>query len=173
MELAFDKTIPVLWTAFGLLDRRKTNDFTSEINAETYDVVAREPITHDSYALVLMPNKRFIQNLPIGYHLSIACKDNSEKSRSYTPVPVVYVPTPCPVGGIPLLVKSYPTGDLSKQLTQLSPLPTSLSLSHPKGSFSLSKIRSHQHFALLAAGSGITPILSILHYLLERVSNKM
>lgn len=163
----------MLWTAFGLLDRRKTNDFNSESNSVKYDVVTREPITHDSYALVLMPNKQIIQNLPIGYHLSITCKDNSEKSRSYTPVPVTYIPSPCPVDGIPLLVKSYPTGDLSKQLTQASPLPTSLSLSHPKGNFALSKIRSHQHFALLAAGSGITPILSILHYLLQRVSNKM
>lgn len=165
--------MPVLWTAFGLLDRRKTNDFTSESNNVKYDVVAREPITHDSYALVLMPNKKIIQNLPIGYHISITCIDNSEKSRSYTPVPVGYVPSPCPVGGIPLLVKSYPNGDLSKHLTQPLPLTTSLSLSHPKGNFALSKIRSHQRFALLAAGSGITPILSILHYLLERVSNKM
>lgn len=140
----------MLWTAFGLLDRRKTNDLTNESNDVTYDVVAREPITHDSYALILMPNKRIIQNLPIGYHLSITCHDNSEKSRSYTPVPVAYVQSPCPVGGIPLLVKSYPAGDLSKHLTQPSPLPTSLSLSHPKGNFTLSKIRSHQSFALLA-----------------------
>lgn len=93
-------------------------------------------------------------------------------TRSYTPVPMQYVPTECPATMIPLLIKSYANGMLSHNITSPMPLATSLSISKTKGNFSLHKVKSHNRIALLSAGSGITPILSILDYLITRNNNR-
>lgn len=98
-------------------------------------------------------------------------------TRSYTPVPVAYVPSGDSVYNdevrLDFLVKAYETGNVSAYLTKATPLAESLCLSHPKGNFSLAKIRNHNRIVLLAAGSGITPMLSILDYIRQRTSNKL
>lgn len=70
-EVFFRKSVPALWTTYGLLDRRKTVDFGNECDI-AYNVVNRIETTHDSFALVLLPKEKFVQKLPIGYHLSIS-----------------------------------------------------------------------------------------------------
>lgn len=75
IELVFKKEEPMLWISFGTLERRKLSDL-DEITSFEYDSVQREQITHDSYAVILMPNTRVIQHIPVGYHLRIT---HSEK----------------------------------------------------------------------------------------------
>lgn len=60
----------MLWTTFGLLDRRRSTDFSLDTTIE-YDTITRVQITRDSYALLLKPKKNIIQHFPIGFHISI------------------------------------------------------------------------------------------------------
>ncbi|XP_037042316.1 cytochrome b5 reductase 4 isoform X2 [Bradysia coprophila] len=172
IELCFTKAAPALWTSFGLLDRRKTTELTNCF--VEYDVITRVQISHDSYAIIIKPKQNILQHFPIGYHISVTAKiDGSETSRSYTPVPTSYLTLPCPSSCIPFLIKSYPTGILSKFLTTGDPLANSFFLSYPKGNFVLQHLSNFNRFGILAAGSGITPMLSLLDYLLKRTSNKV
>lgn len=56
------------------------------------------------------------------------------------------------------LIKSYESGILSKYLSKSDePL---LLISTPKGNLDLNKFKNYKNFAVLAAGSGITPMVS-------------
>lgn len=70
IELVFRKEEPMLWISFGNLERRKINNI-EEVTSFVYDSVQREQITHDSFAVILMPKLRVIQHVPVGYHLRI------------------------------------------------------------------------------------------------------
>ncbi|EAT43055.1 AAEL005478-PA, partial [Aedes aegypti] len=174
VELVFNKLLPGLWTNYGQMEHEQTENYPMELHE--YDVATRIEITHDSCALLLRPkNNSILQITPIGHHLSITgtVAEGQVVTRSYTPVPHSAVPTDCPPTFVPLLVKTYPLGALSKHLTRPVPLATALQISQPSGNFSLAKLKHHNRIALLAAGSGITPMLALLCYLLERSSNKM
>lgn len=70
------------------------------------------------------------------------------------------------------LIKTYQLGALSKLLS-LKTSTEIVSVSQPKGNLELNKIKNHTKFAMLAAGSGITPMISVLEHLLERNCIKM
>ncbi|XP_052861849.1 cytochrome b5 reductase 4 [Anopheles cruzii] len=173
IELAFTKAIPALWTGFGEMEHERKEN--CEMRLHEYDVTTRLEITHDSCALLLKPKSdRLLMVTPVGYHVSVSASiDGEYVSRSYTPVPASCIGTDCPTGSVPLLVKSYPDGSLSKHLTRPVPLATALQLSQPSGNFGLCKLRHHNRFALLAAGSGLTPMVALLNYLLDRTSNRI
>uniref|UniRef100_A0AAG5DSF7 Cytochrome-b5 reductase n=1 Tax=Anopheles atroparvus TaxID=41427 RepID=A0AAG5DSF7_ANOAO len=174
IELMFTKLCPALWTSYGQMTYARREN--CEMQLHEYDVATRLEITHDSCALLLRPkNNCLLQVTPVGYHVSVSASIAGGEfvSRSYTPVTAVWIGTDCPGTFVPLLVKSYQDGCLSKQLTRAAPLATALQLSQPSGNFVLSKLRHHNRFALLAAGSGLTPMLALLDYLLDRTSNRI
>ncbi|XP_053671048.1 cytochrome b5 reductase 4 [Anopheles nili] len=173
IELMFTKLCPALWTSYGTMTYERREN--CELQLHEYDVATRVEITHDSCALLLRPkNNCLLQVTPVGYHVSVSASIEGEYvSRSYTPVPMGCVSTDCPGTFVPLLIKSYPDGCLSKHLTRPVPLGTSLQVSQPSGNFVLGKLRHHNRFGLLAAGSGLTPMLALLLYLLERTSNRI
>lgn len=76
----------------------------------------------------------------------------------------------CATPNVLMLVKTYRDGALTKHIPGGF---SELLLSGPKGTLSLSTLKQHTKFAMLAAGSGITPMLSLIDYLLKRKSNKM
>ncbi|XP_059608647.1 cytochrome b5 reductase 4 isoform X2 [Phlebotomus argentipes] len=173
VELVFGKAQPALWTSFGTMDRKRVTDV--EVGVREFDAITCHQFNHDSYAVVLRPKRRLLQFHPIGYHVSITARVNGggEATRSYTPVPESHLPVPCPVSCIALLVKSYASGMLSRHVTQQKSLVSGLKVSQPRGGFILNGLRGHSRVALLAAGSGITPILGIVDYLLERSNNRI
>lgn len=79
----------------------------------------------------------------------------------------------CSSADIVLLVKAYKDGALTKYFLGERSLIHELRVSHAKGNLSLEHLKQHVRFAFLAAGSGITPMLSLIGYLLKRKSNKM
>lgn len=99
-------------------------------------------------------------------------------TRSYTPIPKSYAPISCSNEADPnlylyLLIKTYIDGALTRYITSNLSLAHDLEISHAKGSFKLNDMMKHNRIAILAAGSGIMPMLSIIDYLLERRGNKM
>ncbi|KAH6654619.1 NADH-cytochrome b5 reductase 1 [Truncatella angustata] len=108
-----------------------------------------------------LPTPNSILGLPIGQHISIgaACEqpDGSVKEviRSYTPISGDHQP-----GYIDLLIKSYPTGNISKYMASLN-VGQAIKIRGPKGAFVYTP-NMVRHFGMVAGGTGITPMLQII-----------
>lgn len=75
--------------------------------------------------------------------------------RSYTPISGDELP-----GFVDLLIKSYPTGNISKYMASLV-VGQSIRVRGPKGAFVYTP-NMVRHFAMIAGGTGITPMLQII-----------
>ncbi|CAG8983153.1 hypothetical protein HYALB_00010301 [Hymenoscyphus albidus] len=108
-----------------------------------------------------LPSPTAILGLPIGQHISIAATlkqpDGTSKEivRSYTPISGDHQP-----GYFDLLIKSYPTGNISKYMASLI-VGQTIKVRGPKGAmvYTPNMVR---HFGMIAGGTGITPMLQII-----------
>ncbi|KAH8672119.1 hypothetical protein BGZ60DRAFT_406592 [Tricladium varicosporioides] len=108
-----------------------------------------------------LPTETAILGLPIGQHISIAATlkqpdgDSKEIVRSYTPISGDHQP-----GYFDLLIKSYPTGNISKYMASLI-VGQTIKVRGPKGAmiYTPNMVR---HFGMIAGGTGITPMLQII-----------
>ncbi|KAI9055640.1 hypothetical protein LZ554_000584 [Drepanopeziza brunnea f. sp. 'monogermtubi'] len=108
-----------------------------------------------------LPTEKSILGLPIGQHISIAATlkqpDGASKEivRSYTPISGDHQP-----GFFDLLIKSYPTGNISKHMASLV-VGQTIKVKGPKGAmvYTPNMVR---HFGMIAGGTGITPMLQII-----------
>ena len=118
-----------------------------------------------------LPTPNSILGLPIGQHISIAAnldvKDpktetvtNKEVVRSYTPISSDVNP-----GYFDLLIKSYPTGNISRHLATLN-IGDKMKVKGPKGAmvYTPNMVR---HFGMIAGGTGITPMLQVAKAILR------
>jgi cytochrome-b5 reductase len=123
-----------------------------------------EIITCCSYRFSL-PHATDILGLPIGQHISVAANlpvasasgstETKEIVRSYTPIS-----SDEDAGYFDLLIKAYPTGNISKYVASLN-IGQSLKVRGPKGAmvYTPNMVR---HFGMIAGGTGITPMLQII-----------
>lgn len=83
--------------------------------------------------------------------------DGSHKEivRSYTPISGDEQP-----GFFDLLIKSYPTGNISRHLASLAVTQT-IRVRGPKGAFTYAP-NMVRHFGMIAGGTGITPMLQVI-----------
>jgi cytochrome-b5 reductase len=108
-----------------------------------------------------LPTPKSILGLPIGQHISIAATlpqpDGASKEivRSYTPISGDHQP-----GYFDLLIKSYPTGNISKHMASMV-IGQTLKVRGPKGAmvYTPNMVRA---FGMIAGGTGITPMLQII-----------
>jgi cytochrome-b5 reductase len=108
-----------------------------------------------------LPSPNSILGLPIGQHISIAATlpqpegPNKEIVRSYTPISGDHQP-----GYFDLLIKSYPTGNISKYMASLI-VGQTIKVRGPKGAmvYTPNMVRA---FGMIAGGTGITPMLQII-----------
>jgi cytochrome-b5 reductase len=124
-----------------------------------------QSLTYHSYKFDL-PSPTSILGLPIGQHVSIAATiDGKEVVRSYTPIS-----SDADLGHFNLLVKSYPTGNISKHLANLT-IGQTVRCRGPKGQFvyTPNMVRA---FAMIAGGTGITPMLQIIRAITENPEDK-
>lgn len=88
--------------------------------------------------------------------------------RSYTPVCVSLTAAPPPsCDRVLLMVKGYPEGALSPLLCGLPLQADGLEISEPLGTFDVRWLGTAVHVALVAAGTGITPMLRVIAYVLQ------
>ncbi|GAB1320115.1 NADH-cytochrome b5 reductase [Madurella fahalii] len=108
-----------------------------------------------------LPTPTSILGLPIGQHISIGAHlpqpDGSSKEivRSYTPISGDHQP-----GYFDLLIKSYPTGNISKHMASLG-VGQTIRVKGPKGAFVYTP-NMVRHFGMVAGGTGITPMLQVI-----------
>ena len=96
--------------------------------------------------------------LPIGQHISLAATipgQPKEVVRSYTPIS-----SDEESGYFDLLIKSYPTGNISKHVASLM-VGQRMKVKGPKGAM-VYKPNMVRHFGMIAGGTGITPMLQVV-----------
>ncbi|THY22982.1 ferredoxin reductase-like protein [Aureobasidium pullulans] len=112
-----------------------------------------------------LPSPNSILGLPIGQHISLAAtlpvKDpktevtsNKEILRSYTPIT-----DDTTSGHFDVLVKSYPTGNISRHLAEMK-IGDTIKVKGPKGAMAYQP-NMVSRFAMIAGGTGITPMYQI------------
>ena len=113
-----------------------------------------------------LPSANSILGLPIGQHISLAATldvadpktgktERKEVVRSYTPISSDVNP-----GYFDLMIKSYPTGNISRHLATLK-VGDTMKVRGPKGAmvYTPNMVR---RFGMIAGGTGITPMLQII-----------
>ncbi|KAK9456318.1 hypothetical protein V1511DRAFT_457350 [Dipodascopsis uninucleata] len=113
-----------------------------------------------------LPHANDILGLPIGQHVSIAASiDGKEIVRSYTPTS-----SDDDRGYFDLLIKSYPTGNISKYVAGMQ-IGQTIRARGPKGNmvYRPGMVRA---FGMIAGGTGITPMLQIIRAILKNPNDK-
>ncbi|KAL2753340.1 hypothetical protein ACRALDRAFT_1052057 [Sodiomyces alcalophilus JCM 7366] len=113
-----------------------------------------------------LPSPTSVLGLPIGQHISIGATlpqpDGTTKEivRSYTPISGDHQQ-----GHFDLLIKSYPTGNISKYMTSLK-VGETIRVKGPKGAFVYTP-NMVRHFGMIAGGTGITPMLQVIRAIIR------
>ena len=105
-----------------------------------------------------LPTSNSVLGLPIGQHISIGAMlpgQPKEVVRSYTPIS-----SDENRGYFDLLIKSYPTGNISKHVATLQAGQT-LKVKGPKGAMMYTP-NMVRRLGMIAGGTGITPMLQII-----------
>jgi len=116
-------------------------------------IVAKHAESSDSVTLVLKPN-RHVSRFSAGQHLNLSAEvDGRRLSRSYSPRHLAD-------GRIAITVKRIAGGKVSTWLCDQARLGDTVLLTAPYGDMTLSE--KPEHAVFLAAGSGITPFISLI-----------
>ncbi|KAF1941875.1 NADH-cytochrome b5 reductase 3 [Clathrospora elynae] len=125
---------------------------------QDFELEAKTVLSHNTaiYRFKL-PTPTSILGLPIGQHISLAATlpdQPKQVVRSYTPIT-----SDEDQGHVDLLIKSYPTGNISKHVASLK-IGDTMKVKGPKGAmvYTPNMVR---HFGMIAGGTGITPMLQV------------
>ena len=133
-----------------------------------WTVMEASLVTHNTRLLVLSPPAACQFSVPVGHHVNIRTViEDTEILRPYTPVTDINSVSAQSDTSLRFLIKIYPDGAVTPGLGRLGP-GDQVSLSDHMGDFSLAQIPDTCHVSLLAAGTGITPMLAILTSLQAR-----
>jgi cytochrome-b5 reductase len=126
---------------------------------QEFELKEKTILTHNTaiYRFAL-PRPTDILGLPIGQHISLAAKiagEEREVVRSYTPIS-----SDDTAGHFDLLIKSYPTGNISKHMASLM-VGQTMKVRGPKGAM-VYRPNMVRRFGMIAGGTGITPMLQII-----------
>lgn len=113
-----------------------------------------------------LPQPNNILGLPIGQHVSISAHiDGKDVVRSYTPVS-----SDADRGFFSLLIKTYPTGNISRFVSNLN-IGQTIKVRGPKGQFVYTP-NMCKAFGMIAGGTGITPMLQIIRAVCNNPEDK-
>eukprot|EP00072_Mus_musculus_P040043 XP_006511263.1 PREDICTED: cytochrome b5 reductase 4 isoform X3 [Mus musculus] len=139
-------------------------------------LISKEDVTHDTRLFCLMlPPSTHLQ-VPVGQHVYLKLSvTGAEIVKPYTPVSDSLLsdfkePVLSPNKYICFLIKIYPAGLFTPELDRLQ-IGDFISVSGPEGDFKVSKLQEVEDLFLLAAGTGFTPMVTVLNYALSHMSS--
>ncbi|XP_015600480.1 cytochrome b5 reductase 4 isoform X2 [Cephus cinctus] len=170
VDFTFTKKKGATWKTYGsciLLSEPKTK----QRSYKDYEVISNTSLCENVNLLVLRAND-YLELVPVGHHVEAKMLVmGMEVSRRYTPVPPCLHPEDMAPGyesdSLCLIVKRYPDGALSPSITSLKKSQT-LTLSHALGTFVVENFDEFSTIHMLAAGTGLTAMLSIIQRALGR-----
>lgn len=171
VEVIFKKLESKIWENYGVL-KQKSQELRPKEFKFKYTVVSKAQVNHNTCLLELQRTDGTKLTVPLGKHVRIFGRVKGEDlSRSYTPVPcslfTKYKPQVYTSDNVCVMVKAYPTGNISKYVCSRSKDEV-MELTKPMGDFVLQNLENKEVFLMIAAGTGITPMLGLLLFLLER-----
>lgn len=152
---------------------------------QAWPLIAKEELSHDTRRFTFgFPSRNMKLGLPVGQHMTLQFKDAStgkSYQRSYTPVSHK-------LGQVSFCIKVYPPkppkfpngGIVSQHLDSLE-IGDTMNVKGPKGSlhylgcghFTIShmrkdtEVRKAKEIGMISGGTGITPMLQVLHAIFE------
>ncbi|XP_038222187.1 cytochrome b5 reductase 4 isoform X2 [Zerene cesonia] len=127
-------------------------------------------VSHDTSLITLAPISGPAL-VPLGHHVRVHHTTDSECIRSYTPIGDGWDNQSNEFSALKLTIKRYELGALSPHLTSLK-LGDLITISGPYGNFQLLQLKAVKTLYLIAAGTGITPMLGLLRFMLSRSNPK-
>ena len=128
-------------------------------------VLEIEPLTSESVKIVFDTSKLDAFKFKAGQYITVRQEINNEDVRRS------YSLSSSPEQGIEIGVKRIENGLMSTFLTKELKVGDSLDVMSPTGSFYLDSQKEGSHYVAICAGSGITPIISIIKQILNDDSN--
>lgn len=129
----------------------------------TLTCIEREVIAHDFVTFWFEPASGGMPNYSPGQHLPLEIDVEGERiARRYT-----ISSTPTRPGRLAISVKRIGSGRVSNWLLDHLRVGDEIVAKSPEGSFYLSDETMHHPLLMLSAGSGVTPMLSMLRYLAD------
>ena len=170
VKISLNKRESTTWKNIGKpLSDNKALRRTLELPKLKFSVRLSEKtqISHDCYLFTFEPEQTTSISIPIGRHLHLLLPNNQSLIRPYTPVPMSILDKSNYLDqrSISLLIKIYDDGLFTPDLMGVK-INDELLMSIPEGNFDLERIRNAVSVLLVAAGTGITPMLGIIHYCL-------
>ncbi|CAI4064717.1 hypothetical protein SKDZ_09G1200 [Saccharomyces kudriavzevii ZP591] len=125
---------------------------------QSFPLVEKTILTHNTSLYKFgLPHADDVLGLPIGQHIVIKANINGKDiTRSYTPTSL----DEDTKGSFELLVKSYPTGNVSKMIGELR-IGDSIQIKGPRGKYRYER-NCRSHLGMIAGGTGITPMYQIM-----------
>lgn len=134
--------------------------FDARIQRTISRVVARWMETPDTVTLVLKPNSNFPGFLA-GQHVNLTVEiDGVRHTRSYS-----FSEAPSATGLVAITIKKVPNGRVSTHLVDKVAVGDRIELGLPFGDMVLPATSADSKLLFLAAGSGITPLMSFIRQL--------
>ncbi|XP_052043655.1 cytochrome b5 reductase 4 isoform X2 [Apodemus sylvaticus] len=179
IEIVLQKKENVSWKYLGD-PLEKHNSFIPKkdtgLHYRQCQLIAKEDVTHDTRLFCLkLPPSTHLQ-VPVGQHVYLKLSvTGAEIVKPYTPVSDSLLsdfkePALSPNKYIYFLIKIYPAGLFTPELDRLQ-IGDLISVSGPEGNFKVSKLQEVEDLFLLAAGTGFTPMVTVLNYALAHVSS--
>lgn len=133
-----------------------------------YPLISKTYITKETAIYRFgLPSYDYVLGLPIGQHISIkATIDDKNYLRSYTPISLDYESN----GFFELLVKAYPTGNISKMIGDLK-IGDKINVCGPAGFYDYTP-NCRKKLGMVAGGTGITPMYQIIKAIADDPKDK-
>ncbi|KAL1123489.1 hypothetical protein AAG570_002569 [Ranatra chinensis] len=181
LEVRLNKMQTLLWDDLSILEPPRKGGIVECGRKSTghcpVSVFSSTRLTHNVYLIAVRYLDRVYNYIPIGHHVFLKTNIGGNiVERAYTPVcGLLEAFDP---GLVWLVVKRYPDGVFSSWLTGVSAgQPVDLQLSRPQGLFSTADLMSAAMVSppatltLLAAGSGITPMVRLIVWALANTNS--
>ena len=184
--VAVASVICLIVGALVFLQSKKLPSVLPQTDFKKYPLIRKEILSHDTRRFTFGLPEGHVLGLPTGQHISLRFKDSDGKThqRSYTPV----TDNSC-VGEVSLVIKVYKAnvhpkfpegGKMSQHLDSLK-IGETIDMKGPKGHMEYLKggnftvkplgkpkeARQTNQIIMMAGGTGITPMLQILHFIFK------